>query len=180
MDPYLFRGIGRVPGLRLVGLVGGTLGAFVDFTPALVDLHLWLSEIVHEFYPEQVIVEISADQYPKNIVADTEYLNMLVHNLLQNAERHGKGKIIASVIATEKNIALIVEDDGAGIAVAEREHVLKPFYRVVSAKNTQGHGMGLAIVDRIAQWHKAEVKLETSEKLGGLKISVIFAHANIF
>ena len=41
-------------------------------------------------------------------------------------------------------------------------------------------GMGLAIVDRIAQWHKAELKLETSETLGGLKISVIFARGKMF
>ena len=105
---------------------------------------------------------------------------MVIHNLLQNAERHGKGIIRASVIATEKNVALIVEDNGSGIPEAEREHVLKPFYRIASAQNTQGHGMGLAIVDRIAQWHKAELKLEASEALGGLKISVIFARGKMF
>jgi two-component system OmpR family sensor kinase len=101
-----------------------------------------------------------------------------VQNLLQNAERHGQGKIIVSIIATEENVALIVEDNGTGISEAEREHVLKPFYRIASAQNTQGHGMGLAIVDRIAQWHKAVVKLESSEKLGGLKISIIFPFQN--
>ena len=40
--------------------------------------------------------------------------------------------------------------------------------------------MGLAIVDRIAQWHKAELKLEASEALGGLKIRVIFARGKMF
>lgn len=148
--------------------------AKIAFKPSLVDLQQWVVDIANEFYPEKVEMELNKSSHPTSIVADTEYLNMLVQNILQNAERHGQGKIIVSVVATEKNVALIVEDNGSGISEAEREHVLKPFYRIASAINTQGHGMGLAIVDRIAQWHTAVVKLESSEKLGGLKISIIF------
>jgi two-component system OmpR family sensor kinase len=154
--------------------------AQIAFKPALVNLQQWVADIAQEFYPEQVQFDCPPSGYATTITADTEYLNMLIHNLLQNAERHGKGIIQASVIATEKNVALVVEDNGSGIPEVEREHVLKPFYRIASAQNTQGHGMGLAIVDRIAQWHKAELKLETSESLGGLKISVIFARGKMF
>lgn len=154
--------------------------AKIAFKPSLVDLQQWVADIAKEFYPEQVEMELNKSTYPTTIIADTEYLNMLVQNLLQNAERHGQGKIVVSVVATENNVALVVEDNGLGIPKAEREHVLKPFYRIASAQNTQGHGMGLAIVDRIAQWHKADVKLETSETLGGLKVSIVFSRGNIF
>ena len=153
--------------------------ANIAFKPSLVDLQQWVADIVKEFYSDQVLMQSNASAYSTTIVADTEYLNMLIHNLLQNAERHGKGKIQVSVIATEINVALIVEDNGSGIPEAEREHVLKPFYRIASAQNTQGHGMGLAIVDRISQWHKASVKLDMSETLGGLKISIIFPRSAV-
>ncbi len=152
--------------------------ANIAFIPSLVDVQQWVADIVAEFYPEQVEMVPNLTTYPTTIVADTEYLNMLVQNLLQNAARHGKGKIIVSIIATENTVQLVVEDNGPGIPVVERQHVLKPFYRVASVQDTQGHGMGLAIVDRIAQWHKADVKLDTSEKLGGLKISIIFLMQN--
>lgn len=154
--------------------------AKIAFKPSLVNLQQWVADIAREFYSDIVECEFPASQYAATITADTEYLNMLIHNLLQNAERHGKGKVLVSVVANEKNVALIVEDNGSGIPEAEREHVLKPFYRIASAQNTQGHGMGLAIVDRIAQWHKAEIKLETSEALGGLKISIVFNCGRIF
>lgn len=154
--------------------------AKIAFKPALIDVQQWVADIVAEFYSEQVEIKFNKSVFPTTIVADTEYLNMLVQNLLQNAERHGKGKIIVSIVATEHTVELIVEDNGSGIPTAEREHVLKPFYRIASAQNTQGHGMGLAIVDRIAQWHKAEVRLETSETLGGLRISVLFSRGKIF
>ena len=139
-----------------------------------LNLQTLLTELVEHFYSDTVIVQNQNLTIEPIIVADAEYLTMLLHNLLQNAEHHGNGKIIAELEGDVKTITLSIEDNGNGIPVAERENVLKPFYRAKAAQNTQGHGMGLAIVDRIAQWHKAEVKLTESEKLGGLKVSVIF------
>jgi two-component system OmpR family sensor kinase len=154
--------------------------AKISFKPTLVNLQLWVADIVQEFYLDTVVFETRVTEFSPNINADAEYLNMLIHNLIQNAERHGKGKILISVDANDRNISLTLEDNGAGIPQAEREHVCKPFYRIASASNTQGHGMGLAIVDRIAQWHNASLSLSTSETLGGLKVSVIFARGKIF
>lgn len=152
----------------------------INLNPVLLDLGHWVEEIVREFYAEDVRFEIAASNYAANILADGEYLNMLIHNLIQNAERHGKGKVLVRILATEKTVVLDVEDNGSGIPIAEREHVLKPFYRIASAQNTQGHGMGLAIVERIAQWHKAQLILDESLELGGLKISVVFARGLLF
>ncbi|HWV16562.1 MAG TPA: ATP-binding protein [Cellvibrio sp.] len=149
----------------------------IAFKPIPVDLHKWLSNIMQEFYSESVVV-IADPEVDARVLADIEYLNMLIHNLVQNAERHGKGKIIVSVTASEREVCLTVEDDGVGIPSAEREHVLKPFYRIASGQNTQGHGMGLAIVERIAQWHKARIVLGNSQRLGGLKVSVVFVSGN--
>lgn len=154
--------------------------ANIAFTPGLVDLRHCVEDIVREFYDEQVQLQIVPSGYVANIMADSEYLNMLIHNLLQNAERHGKGRVLVRVITSEKSVVLQVEDNGPGIPIAEREHVLKPFYRIASAQNTQGHGMGLAIVERIAQWHKAQLILDESLELGGLKISVVFARGTLF
>ncbi len=139
-----------------------------------LNLQILLTELVQNFYCDAVIVQNQNLMIEPIVVADAEYLTMLLHNLLQNAERHGNGKIIAGLESDVQTITLLIEDDGGCIPSEERENVLKPFYRAKAAQNTQGHGMGLAIVDRIAQWHKAEVKLTESEKLGGLKVSVIF------
>lgn len=156
--------------------------ANIIFQPAALNVHNLLMDLVNNFYDGKIRVhnqpiETSTKTPIKSepiIFADAEYITMLLHNLLQNAERHGNGKIMASVVMVEKFVILSVEDDGAGIPLAERADVLKPFYRAKAAQNTQGYGMGLAIVDRIAQWHKADVTLAASETLGGLKISVRF------
>jgi two-component system sensor histidine kinase TctE len=59
---------------------------------------------------------------------------------------------------------------------AEREKVLTPFYRVAATleANPVGTGLGLAIVHEIAALHKARLMLDSSERFGGLKVSVAF------
>ncbi len=140
-----------------------------------VNIQTLLQELIQDFYQDNIPIQNLNLTIEPIIRGDAKYLTMLLHNVLQNAERHGNGKIITSLMNNGKAITLSVEDSGSGIPAAERENVLKPFYRAKAAQNTQGHGMGLAIVDRISQWHKAELKLEESEILGGLKISVTFA-----
>jgi two-component system OmpR family sensor kinase len=100
---------------------------------------------------------------------------MLVHNLLQNALRYGRGRVQLSVLLVDGQLQLQVADNGSGIPLAEREKVLKPFYRSEGSHHQgRGHGLGLAIVERIAQWHGAELLLAESAQLGGLSVSVIF------
>lgn len=50
---------------------------------------------------------------------------------------------------------LRVDDDGPGIAEADREKVVRPFTRPDDSRSrdTGGFGLGLAIVRRVAQWH---------------------------
>ena len=67
-----------------------------------------------------------------------------------------------------------MEDSGPGIAPEERQRVLDRFYRVAGAAG-HGSGLGLAIVKAVADRHGAQVKLDESPALGGLKVTVEFS-----
>jgi len=108
------------------------------------------------------------------IQADKRYLSMLINNLLSNALRYTHSRVKVSLIEENKNYLLSFEDNGKGIPKAERENVTKPFWRGDQGRATKGHGMGLAIVDRIAEWHQAKLEIDESESLGGAKISLRF------
>jgi len=56
-------------------------------------------------------------------------------------------------------LLLQVEDNGPGIAEADRDLVFEPFYRVLG-NEADGSGLGLPIVLEIANQHRARVKLE--------------------
>lgn len=107
------------------------------------------------------------------IEGDKHYLSMLINNLLSNAERYGQQHICLRTVRHKQTVELSISDDGPGIPLQERSAVLKPFVRG-SASGPHGHGMGLAIAERIASWHKANISLDTDERLGGLCVRIIF------
>jgi len=116
------------------------------------------------------------------IMANNRYVLMLLTNIVQNALSHGNGKVSISLHETDRSLDLVIEDDGKGIADADRENVLKPFIRggaQSSSKKTAtgGYGLGLAIVSRIAQWHGATITIDRSMSLGGASIGVAFRKA---
>jgi len=141
------------------------------------------------------------------VMANERYIDMVLNNVLQNAQRYGESKIRVSVenpatkdlgskrqqranAKAQKLIWLVIEDDGPGIPDDERERVLKPFERgranierarpvvgqTTSAINatSSGFGMGLAIVNRIMEWHGAKLELGSSTELGGASIRLGF------
>jgi len=89
-------------------------------------------------------------------------LRELVRNLVDNALRYTpqEGRVTVRVTPDPFGQVLVlqVEDDGPGIAPAEREKVFAPFYRALGTA-VDGSGLGLAIVREIADGHGATVTL---------------------
>jgi signal transduction histidine kinase len=107
------------------------------------------------------------------IYADQHYIARVVQNLLQNACKYGKSKIHVTLLVNRKEIELQVEDDGAGIKSEDRDKVFLPFVRVDHSRNKAlgGFGLGLAIVQKILNWHNGRCEVDSSE-LGGARFVV--------
>lgn len=102
------------------------------------------------------------------VEGDADGLWRVVENLLENAARHGRpdGHVRLRVAANGAGAEIVVEDDGPGIPVAERQRVVRRFARGRGA-TAAGSGLGLAIVDAEARRHSETLTLSSSE-LGGL------------
>jgi two-component system OmpR family sensor kinase len=104
-------------------------------------------------------------------------LERAIQNLSTNALRYAKGNIEINLVNTRHNIKIIIEDDGPGIDEKDRDKIFEPFFRLESHRNRAekqqkgGYGLGLAIVQRICEWHKASCILSES-KLGGCKFII--------
>lgn len=107
------------------------------------------------------------------VFADDHYLRMIIHNLAINALNYTKTSIEISVYKNEDYAYFLVEDDGPGVNDNDRARIFKPFQRGIQPESrtgaTKGHGMGLAICERAAQWFNAEIILECSTVLGGAR-----------
>ncbi|MEY9184266.1 signal transduction histidine kinase [Bradyrhizobium sp. USDA 326] len=99
---------------------------------------------------------------------DRTDLAEVLGNLLENAARHAKSQVRIAADATA-NPAISIEDDGPGIASAERARVLERGVRL--DERGEGAGLGLAIVQDVLSAYGWQLVLTDSE-LGGLKAIV--------
>lgn len=109
-------------------------------------------------------------QLPANasLYGDGHYLERALQNLLINAKKYARNQICLSLSLHQQYWQISIDDDGPGIAVAQRDDIFKPFFRVEASRNKHsgGFGLGLAIVQRVAQWHQGNVTV-TDSALGG-------------
>lgn len=113
------------------------------------------------------------------VTGSERHLERLIRNLLDNASRHARTLVRVSLNEGARGVVLTVEDDGHGIAVADREVVFNRFTRLDEARSRDagGAGLGLAIVREIATMHDASVTAGES-RLGGASFSVVFGLAS--
>jgi two-component system OmpR family sensor kinase len=109
--------------------------------------------------------------------ADSDRLAQALRNLLGNAIDHtaaGQGLVRLLVEPAQGGrVRLVVEDDGPGIPVAQRERIFDRFHRTDAARDraSGGTGLGLAIVRAIVQAHGGRVTAGRSPE-GGARIEL--------
>jgi len=74
-------------------------------------------------------------------------------NLVENALRHGRGRILLQAHRRNGRVELHVRDEGPGFSLEFIERAFEPFTRGDPARVGPGAGLGLAIVDVIARAH---------------------------
>lgn len=116
-----------------------------------------------------------------SVYGDKTLLLRAIENLVLNACRHCREKVLfAASFNTDGAILLKVEDDGPGIAKANRERVFDPFIRIDTSRQSSagGFGLGLSIVKRIVLLHKGQITLTKSLQLGGAAFTVSIPSAS--
>jgi signal transduction histidine kinase len=108
-------------------------------------------------------------------------LAIMVRNLLDNAIKYTpKGGRIDAVIHCAKGATQwVLSDSGAGIPAELRQRALRRFYRLPAQQadaGVSGCGLGLALVDMIAELHGADLSLADAAA-GGLEVTLKFPRA---
>ncbi len=140
-----------------------------------VDLAAVTRAVVRDFVPRAIERRIDLGyEGPEShegtrLQGEPVLLSEMVRNLVDNALQYTPpgGAVTARVASDPAGpwVVLQVEDNGPGIAVAEREAVFRPFYRAIDAP-VDGSGLGLAIVREVAQRHGAEVSVTDARPRG--------------
>ncbi len=104
-----------------------------------------------------------------NITGSYVLLYRAVYNLVENAIKYNRpnGSVTVSVRQKNGQAMILVKDTGIGISPENQKKIFDPFFRVDKSRSRAmgGAGLGLALVDSIAQEHGGSVKvLESNEK----------------
>ncbi len=128
-----------------------------------------------EKHPEKTLIwDITPAIQGIKINMAAQYFEKIVLNLLSNAFRYAQRKINVSLNIADKEIILTIEDDGPGIPEAYRQKIFEPFFSLDESRNKElsGHGLGLAIVERLVIVHHGSISVTQSQNLGGAKFSI--------
>jgi two-component system OmpR family sensor kinase len=85
--------------------------------------------------------------------ADPGRIGQAIDNLLANAIRHARSRVELSVVEQTTAIELHVTDDGAGFPADFLPHAWERFSRADAGRTEEGAGLGLSIVQTIAELH---------------------------
>lgn len=121
---------------------------------------------VQRLYPD-VRIDMDGDKEAA-VRVERQDLDEMLGNLVENAAKYGGGSVFATVGRWGSMIEILVEDDGTGIAKADRTRIFDRGVRLDSGK--PGTGLGLAIVRDVAEIYGGSVALEESEDLGGAMV----------
>jgi signal transduction histidine kinase len=126
---------------------------------------------------ERLGVDLRAALSPARVTGDPRLVERLIANLVDNALRHnvsGGHAEVATATRGERAV-LSVSNSGPAVPSGAVERLLQPFQRLGAERTTQGDGvgLGLSIVQAIANAHGAALELEPRAG-GGLRIEVSF------
>jgi signal transduction histidine kinase len=95
-----------------------------------------------------------------------EDLDEMLGNLLDNACKWARSRVVISSSLVDDRLVLSVDDDGPGLDPSMRARVLERWAR--ADEQVRGSGLGLAIASELAELHGGAVALEPSP-LGGTR-----------
>jgi two-component system, sporulation sensor kinase E len=117
-----------------------------------------------QFEKSAIKIRTEYNHNSKLIEADPHQLEQVFMNLLLNSFQamSGAGKLIIKTKSEKFYLNVEIEDSGIGIPKEEIDRVFDPFY----SKFTNGTGLGMAIVRRILDQHKAQFSIKSEEGIG--------------
>jgi signal transduction histidine kinase len=113
------------------------------------------------------------------IDADPAAIRRVLRNIIDNAARHARSTVTLRLAQSNGQVVLDVDDDGPGIAIADRARVLDRFVRLDDARTRDGGGagLGLAIAAELVTAHGGDIAVDSSPT-GGTRVRLRFVAAH--
>ena len=132
-----------------------------------------ISELIVDLVQKYANDKISIETIPRVYLNGRKNLiQRSINNLIDNAIKYSD-KINLNLSKKNKNILIIIDDNGPGIPENELENVFKPFYKIDKSRgdSKSSVGLGLSIASDAIKSHGGNIILEKSP-LNGLRVKI--------
>ena len=119
-------------------------------------------------------IALSGSDAPVWVNGNPEMLSRAIRNLVENAINYAPPGTTVEIVVESSGMVRVL-DEGPGIKEEERELIFQRFWRR-DRRRTGNAGLGLSIVQRIADTHAATISVE-NRPTGGANFSLSFARA---
>ena len=143
----------------------------IIFDPILVDLKKLCKELIDESRThanKNHKIDFLFKPKQNDFYLDPKLLRFIIINLLSNALKYSPngGPICLSVNEKNKNLIIVISDQGIGISADEIPHLFEPFSRAKNSIGIPGTGLGLSIVKRAVELHSGGISVESTIGMG--------------
>nr|WP_246853735.1 HAMP domain-containing sensor histidine kinase [Rufibacter aurantiacus] len=117
-------------------------------------------------------IQLDLSNLPENpelitVLGNRNLLQIAFKNVLENASKFSDHQpVLVSLKCEERQVAVLVKDQGIGIPEQELNRVMEPFYRAQNARSRTGSGIGLAMTEKIMRLHGGSIKMESTLQKG--------------
>lgn len=141
-----------------------------------------IKEIVFSFdLPHSKHIEIDDDKLTSNIFVNRKIeIIYALKNIIDNAIKFCKKKVVVKVFSYNKTICLNIADDGSGFPMDVMQKLGDPYIRSNFAnKNKNGLGLGVFISKTLLERTNAKVLFKQNSELGGAFVSVVWKESDL-
>lgn len=115
-----------------------TRNLLIDWIPVLED--------------KQIAYNLDIPEQPIRVQLDTDAYGRILNNLVQNVVAHSQATEIGiSVSRQDREMALLVWDNGVGMEKKDLQHIFERLYKCDQGRSQKGSGLGLAITHQLVE-----------------------------
>ena len=119
---------------------------------------------------KNITLEAECELPQAQVTADRTRLKQIAYNLLSNAVKftHDGGHVSVRTHIGRQQVRVEVQDNGVGIKPEDQGRIFEEFWQAVAApgRQSEGTGLGLALVRRLVELHGGTVGLQSSPGKG--------------
>ncbi|MFD1141320.1 ATP-binding protein [Larkinella insperata] len=155
-----------VNGLLELARVNADAGT-LSFKPVRIDEQLWQARSQLLKKNREYRIDIEYENLPGTeeeliIMGEESLLQMAFQNLIENGCKYSKDHAITVTLNVgPDHVQLTFTDHGYGIPPDDIPHLFEPFFRSETTSGIIGHGIGLALTQRIISIHKGHIRVDS-------------------